>query len=48
MEIRVDKVNAQIKGMLKQCDIVENNRELQMSNKLSVPAVDESSSECQC
>lgn len=26
-----------LKDMLKQCDVVENSRELQMSNKPSVP-----------
>lgn len=36
-ELGWKKVNAQIKDMLKQCDIVENSGELQMSNKPSVP-----------
>lgn len=41
MEVRVDKVTSEFK----QCGIVENNRELQMSNKPSVPIWNESSNQ---
>lgn len=43
--IKVGKVKFRLSDMLKQCDIVENSKQLQMSDKHSVPILNESSSQ---
>lgn len=43
MGIWVEEINVWFKDILKLRDIVENNRELQMSNKPSLPFLNESS-----